>query len=808
MKNLCLILSGLFILSMFLLPGSTRVVSAGMPRTAGDEFWDDKFFVGGPGGSVTTLSWYQNELIVGGAFRTAGKALAYHLAKWNGAEWQAVGTPPLDPACPYRCYMWGKRLSINASVVYAGKLVVGGYFQKTIVSWDGSQWEFLGGGLEGPITSSDGDLERVETLAVIGDDLFAGGSFYKPGTTTFARLLRWDGANWSEVDGSAPANDYDYHVIVHALVAHGDDLYVAGGFSTIGGVEANGIAKWNRVTNQWSALGDNNAHMNDVRHMIWYGDKLLVANGNQIQAWDGAQWTEFIDSANTQGTINALAVHNDELYVGGELETVNGSAVNNIAIWNGSFWRGLDKAIGGSVNAFLFQDDAMYVGGSFDQGDGKQALNVAKWDGANWNGLLTPGAQGIVGDVYALASVGTDVYVGGDFEWAGSARSNGLAKWDTLTQTWTPLGNADCEEDSCRVRVYALTYSEKTLYIGGEFKEIDGIPALNLAKWNGRKWYALGDWEKCCVRAIAVKNGNVYVGGTHDLIYQFDGQTWTKLGKVSNSPYYNPTANALAFAGNDLYVGGNFDSVNGVLAHNAARWDGIAWHDAGEGLEDSSSSAVNALVVRGKQKFAAAWSGVYKRSVNRWRRLGEDSRYALSVTRSNGKLFMSGTSTEFTPVFGVAQLLDGQWRTLGSGIALNSETSTEWGGNANVVVASGAQVFFGGRFDIVGEKPAWSFAVWTDPAPPRVKLSSPANNSVVMSRQPTLRWHSADGATTYQVQMRVENRRGKVVVDTTVNVAHIQTPVLKAAQNYLWRVRACNADGCSAWTGWWHFLVE
>ena len=42
---------------------------------------------------------------------------------------------------------------------------------------------------------------------------------------------------------------------VRAIAVSGDDVYVGGEFSAVGGVAANNIAKWNSATGTWSALG-------------------------------------------------------------------------------------------------------------------------------------------------------------------------------------------------------------------------------------------------------------------------------------------------------------------------------------------------------------------------------------------------------------------------------------------------------------------------------------------------------------------------------------------------------------------------
>ncbi len=775
-------------------------VAAHSAAAVGDEFWDDRFYVSGPSDAVTMLGIYQNELIVGGLLRTAGKAVTNRIAKWNGAEWQAIGNPPISPVCGYRCYIFGKSLDVDASIVYNNKLIVGGTFAKGIIQWDDQSWEFVGGGLDGPTDSAVARcMIRVSALVMMGNDLYLGGCFYKPGTTTLVNLLRWDGTNWSEVNGGVENG------VVYAMVAQGDELYVAGNFQLAGGIQVGGIAKWNRLTNEWSALGDNADHLQYLSKIIFYDGNLIVSHVNQMQLWDGAQWHDFIASENTKGEIYALAVRNNELYVGGNFETLDGNAINNIAIWDGTTWRALDKElVNGTVNTFLFDGDDMFVGGSFNEVDGKHALNVAKWDGTEWSGLLTPNAQGIVGAVSSVVAHATDVYVGGDFYWVGTARANGLAKWDTVSQTWTALGNASCSQDQCRVRVFSLAFEGDTLYVGGEFREIGGEPITNLAKWDGHQWSELGNWHWCCVKAIGVKNEMVYIGGTFPQVYQWNGHVWQGLGNFGY-PYSTAYVNALTFWDSGLYAGGRFDTVTGQLTKNIARWDGTSWSDLGSNLQ----AEVNGLHAQGKRLLIAGWDGVYQLYANQWRALDKDSAYFLDVTRADGTIFASASSSDYDEsTRGIVQWKNGKWESLGSGIALNPLNQGSGGGAANKVAVVGRQVFIGGYFQIVGDKPSHNFALWHNPAPLRSKLASPRNQTIISSKHAMLQWNVSEAATQYQVQLRAHNRRGKLLLDTTTSEITTQSPNLKRDKTYLWRVRACNNNDCSAWTNYWSFTTK
>ena len=74
---------------------------------------------------------------------------------------------------------------------------------------------------------------------------------------------------------------------------------------------------------------------------------------------------------------------------------------------------------------------------------------------------------------------------------------------------------------------------------------------------------------------------------------------WAPLG-TAPSPL-NAPVRALAVAGSDLYVGGDFVNAGGVDgAVGIARWDGARWHALGGGL----TGPVFTLAVRGTEAYA------------------------------------------------------------------------------------------------------------------------------------------------------------------------------------------------------------
>jgi hypothetical protein len=95
-----------------------------------------------------------------------------------------------------------------------------------IAKWNGTTWSSLGSGMN----------NVVNAVAVLGNDVYAGGWFTMAGGRSAYRLAKWNGAIWSGA----------------GLTASGNDLYVGGWFEWAGGIPASHIAKWNGSS--WSAL--------------------------------------------------------------------------------------------------------------------------------------------------------------------------------------------------------------------------------------------------------------------------------------------------------------------------------------------------------------------------------------------------------------------------------------------------------------------------------------------------------------------------------------------------------------------------
>jgi len=308
-------------------------------------------------------------------------------------------------------------------------------------------------------------------------------------------------------------------------------------------------------------------------------------------------WQTYIGGqAGLDDDVYATIVYDDgsgpALYVGGAFQDANGVPASGVAKWDGATWSALGSGISGAagfVDAFAVFDDgsgpALFAGGSFSSAGGVPASNIARWDGSAWTAL----GSGASCTVEALATfddgAGEQLYMSGC----------DLDRWDGTSLTNVPIPFSILVSS-----IYALLEhddgSGSALYLGGTFA---GSPAL--ARWNGASWTQLpapggGEIVSTLAQHTDLSGESLYAGtGAGSTISTWDGSTWTAIGQLFEG--LGPDAYALTLCsfddgtGSALFVGGRFNSVEGVPASNVAKWDGERWSGVA-GVSKSNTDVV------------------------------------------------------------------------------------------------------------------------------------------------------------------------------------------------------------------------
>ncbi len=266
---------------------------------------------------------------------------------------------------------------------------------------------------------------------------------------------------------------------VFALAVRPNGEVIAGGnFTSINGVDANYIARWDGTT--WHPMGGlaNNIDVN-VRTMatmpngdVVVGGNFYTANGvivRSVARWNGSTWSSLAGGmGDTFGAeINVLKVApNGDLYAGGTFVAAGGNPANYIARWNGSAWSGLGSGMNANVLSMAFTSTGdLIAGGNFSTAGGIPAQNSARWNGSTWSALSpinnVPIAMTSLPNGEVVAAPNTPQI----FRLAGS--------------TWIPIGGGAPNQP-----VNALaTACNGDVIAGGSFTTAGGQPAGKLARW-------------------------------------------------------------------------------------------------------------------------------------------------------------------------------------------------------------------------------------------------------------------------------------------------------------------------------------
>ncbi len=320
------------------------------------------------------------------------------------------------------------------------------------------------------------------------------------------------------------------------------------------------------------------------------------------------------------GTVNAVAVLGDYIYVGGSFSTAGGITANNIARWNttNSSWSaltvGANNGVDGTVYALAVDasNNNIYAGGSFTHAGGISAAHIAGWykdpdlGNESWNAL----GSGVNNTVYALAIDNTShyeyLYVGGAFTSAGGTSVNHIASCDIGgSGTWSNYFSPGVDGN-----VYSIVVSGSNVYVGGSFAN-SGTTALScIASYNTGtiEWSSLGSGmsgTNQAVYAISLSGSNIYAGGVFDHaggvsannIAEWDGSNWTALGNGVLS-----TVNTVSVAQQRyVYAGGSFTQAGGASGNNITKWDGASWSALGDGADNT----VRSITISGNSVYAA-----------------------------------------------------------------------------------------------------------------------------------------------------------------------------------------------------------
>ncbi|MDX2147257.1 MAG: hypothetical protein SFZ23_07010 [Planctomycetota bacterium] len=419
-----------------------------------------------------------------------------------------------------------------------------------IARWDGTRWHAVGGGV---ISGSVHALHVHDDGS--GPQLYVGGSFsgVNPQSPINSRgIAAWNGQAWSGLSGgiASPAGQFPWvRAITTSSVTGSAQLYIAGLFSSAGGVPAPNIARW---TGAEFVAGPTLPPV-----LAPFSPDIIALAEFTIPSGRGL----FISRRSP----------------GNDLST-------SLYRWNG-----------GSVGSYRnVRAERLVIGrlpndpeaSLFAIGGQVRRLNFDTWQPmGTLQGALTDSAIADLGDGARLVVAGPVTGLGG--------RTEGLrtvAAWDGMA--WTPAVDDRFVSFRANAVGLAATGGEQSLVLGTtelRFEDLGGQLRFAVAFQDGEGWIDRANLNASVpgsiIDEIATSGprreqlylaGRTAQGASGDpaSLRWFDGSQWRTVSPLTQSEGLGSSISAIATfrdaQGFGAYVGGPFDSIRGVAFRGIA----------------------------------------------------------------------------------------------------------------------------------------------------------------------------------------------------------------------------------------------
>ncbi|MCH8557748.1 MAG: T9SS type A sorting domain-containing protein [Balneolia bacterium] len=436
----------------------------------------------------------------------------------------------------------------------------------------------------------------LRSLHLSGDYLYAGGHNWDSVTDddnirSFSRFNLVT-EEWEPIESADIAISGTYY----GITAYRDEILAYGSMPRIRGINSGRIFTYNPENDGIRSLGNGITHEGRVNALYRAGDNIILGgffiNSGNLRAdrvasfnpgsrsWN--QVNPFPSAVTFNGEVHSLKKHDGYLYVGGNFGTSTATNLNRLARYNLSTgeWEALipeGQTMGGSIYAFAVHEDNLIFAGGFTSAGGVSGSRIMRYHLPT--GSFHPLGDGTNGIIYDIVIHDNYLYAAGAFSQAGGINTGRVARYHLAEEVWESVDNVHPNND-----VFSLMVHDNYLYIGGEFTNLVESSARYVAK---RNLVSSSEWERAGntlnsgsgfgVRTIAMLEGTLYIGGVFDS-YQGvelnnvarlseDGESWLPLGSGVNGR----VEDFLVWE-TDLWISGRFTRAGNKPAAGFTVW--------------------------------------------------------------------------------------------------------------------------------------------------------------------------------------------------------------------------------------------
>lgn len=435
-----------------------------------------------------------------------------------------------------------------------------------------------------PLSFSFSGFYGPTDLTVLHDTLLMIGAFTHVNGQAHSRMCRV-----SRITGNVDPWDPGLSGLINGgfhLLATADVIYIAGQFDSIVGQARFGFAAFDRSTWQllpWDPHGRR-------------GGGIGLVNDSTLLVMDGLEYGLFgrserralamLDSETAAllpfdvpvvGSVRALAIAGDTLFIGGAIDSIGGVPRANLGALLISSGQVLPWTPdpSGTVKDLIVHDGKLFVGGAFNTISGSSQRRVVSYNLPNLT--LDPWTPFVAGDnaiVEFLEVYGGRLFVGGDVNESNGTLRHGMAAFQLpggALLPWDPV--LDYE-------TYALAGWNGRAVLAGDFYTVNGTPRKSLAMVdtiNGATlpWVPDPTLDANTAYDLFVRDSVLFVCGSLSMDFPSAQSGFAALNLSSGSRYLtgpSVPSSKMGWSDHIILVAGN--GLNGDLCTNLITLNG------------------------------------------------------------------------------------------------------------------------------------------------------------------------------------------------------------------------------------------
>jgi hypothetical protein len=420
---------------------------------------------------------------------------------------------------------------------------------------------------------TEADIDTAGPGIIYQGAIFTGGIGIKSLRGT--RLRYYDGVEWQTV-----SVDDD----IRALEIIDGDLYAVGEFTSIEGVAAPSVARFDGAT--WTAFGSGLPATAET--IAWTGSEYYATTRSELwkrQAHSDT-WIKVADAGG--GFITDAIAWNGDLVLVGSFTSMDGAPAEFVARFDGSLFHELPGGPNDPIDSVSLHGSGFVVEGGFLGVASEPANYTAVFDGSSWH-PARPGGLGVVCCPSTLSTYEGDLLISSNnssLEAPSTTAAHGVARF--TPSGWQGLGGGLHGGE-----VNELLDHDGVLYVQGDFEHTGGVqswpnvPLPGWATWDGNQWASwtpppTGSFGETYY--LGIQGDDVIVGGSawdfgqYELMARWDGSTWSSF--PSGSPLTGGYVTDVVEFDGKLFVTGT--TIREPLLpgdHYSLYWDGAQWNE-------------------------------------------------------------------------------------------------------------------------------------------------------------------------------------------------------------------------------------